>query len=67
MRLFPAGYEAGACKLAGLTSFPWAGHAPRIPTRGWDLGLLPMEERIRRESEEDSPVHPLEWEVGVAV
>lgn len=67
MRLFPAGYEMGACKLAGLTSFPWAGHTPRIPSRGWDLGLLPMEERIRREDEVDSPVHPLEWEAGFAV
>jgi TusE/DsrC/DsvC family sulfur relay protein len=60
-RLFPAGYQRGACKLAGL-SFMAEGVSTLFYPPGTPIGAIPLDKRVYRVNVQGFLIEPDEWD-----
>jgi tRNA 2-thiouridine synthesizing protein E len=61
-RLFPSGYQRGACKLAGLSFMAGGVSTPFYSTPEALIGPVPLDERVYQVNLQGFLIHPNEWD-----
>ena len=61
-RLFPSGYQRGACKLAGLSFMAEGVSAPFYPAPETPIGPIPLDKRVYRVNVQGFLIEPNEWD-----
>ncbi len=66
-RLFPSGYQRGACKLAGVSFMAEGVSTPFYPTPETLTGPIPLDKRVYRVNVQGFLIDPNEWDEEYAV
>jgi tRNA 2-thiouridine synthesizing protein E len=66
-RLFPTGYQRGACKLAGVSPMTEGVRAPSVPALDDTIGRVPVNERVYRVNVQGFLIDPHEWDEDYAI
>ncbi len=66
-KLFPSGYQRGACKLAGLSFMAEGVSTPFHPTPETLIGPIPLDERVYRVNVQGFLIDPNEWDEEYAI
>ena len=66
-RLFPFGYQRGACKLAGLSFMAGGVSTPFYPTPETPIGPIPIDKRVYRVNVQGFLIDPNEWDEDFAI
>src|SRR5208337_1550864 len=61
-RLFPSGYQRGACKLAGLSFMAEGVSTPFYPTPLIQIGPIPLDKRVYQVNVQGFLIDPNEWD-----
>ena len=65
-KLFPTGYQRGACKLAGVSFMANGVCAPFTPTLRIETGRVALEKRVYRVNVQGFLIDPKEWDEDYA-
>jgi tRNA 2-thiouridine synthesizing protein E len=66
-RLFPSGYQRGACKLAGLSFMAEGVTTTFYPKPETSIGPIPLDERVYQLNVQGFLIYPDEWDEEYAV
>ncbi len=66
-RLFPSGYQRGACKLAGLSFMTSGISTPFYPTPETPIGPITIDKRVYRVNVQGFLIDPNEWDEEYAI
>jgi tRNA 2-thiouridine synthesizing protein E len=66
-RLFPSGYQRGACKLAGLSFMAEGVSTPFYPTPETPIAPIPVDKRVYRVNVQGFLIDPNEWDEEYAI
>jgi tRNA 2-thiouridine synthesizing protein E len=66
-RLFPSGYQRGACKLAGLSFMAEGVASPFYPTAPIHIGPIPLDKRVYQVNVQGFLIDPNEWDEDYAI